>query len=240
MSFLKIWNYLFFSLVLYKSYKTYSISVLYFSFLACYGKKVHSLIMVIWKSRIILSCKAAALQWRASLTNHLHLFCSTFASMRGCKYIAGTLIAQCLCHLSPCSCGGVTAGANSLRWLTWQRKRNCTTTKSKNQATTFKDTIVKTLPLYCCRKITAVGIPGLAFICLLLCQSTLCCLLLPLSSAASAGFELRLRWPSAAPAAGNVWSLLRRGSVRMSTAGPTSQESWSFFPLVALFTSGAS
>lgn len=42
---------------------------------------------------------------------------------------------------------------------------------------------------------------------------------------AQASFELQFPRPSTVPAAGNVWSLLRRGSVQMSTAGPSSQES---------------
>lgn len=118
--------------------------------------------------------------------------------------------------------------ANSLWWLTWQHKP--ITRKSREQS----DAVVKlTFPPAHCRgtKITAADWIGLAFICLLFCQLTFCCLLLLLSSAAPASFELQLCQPSAAPAAGNVWSLLRRGSVQMSTAGPTSQESWSFFPL---------
>lgn len=73
-----------------------------------------------------------------------------------------------------------------------------------------------------------------ACVCLLW-RRSLCCLL-SLSSAAPAGFELQLCRPGAAPAAGNVWSLLkRRGSVRTSSAGPTSQESWSLFPPCGTF-----
>lgn len=73
-----------------------------------------------------------------------------------------------------------------------------------------------------------------ACVCLLW-RRSLCCLL-SLSSAAPAGFELQLCRPGAAPAAGNVWSLLkRRGSVRTSSAGPASQESWSLFPPCGTF-----
>lgn len=135
--------------------------------------------------------------------------------MQNCRLqLHSILIIWCLCHLWRCS-RGRRKGTNSPNLTAWANYNK------RTKWCILKMSASNWLSLRGVAKITAAEWSARAFICLLFCQST---------------FSVWQPWPalnssSVGPAAGNVWSLLRKGSVWMSTAGPTSQESWSFFPL---------